>query len=1113
MAGRTAASRFTRPTATSSSGSNNSPRRSEFQSSPTYATARPMLKATTSGESHFAPGRASPLLNNGAFDHGRVSPTPTHKALTKTQIEDAIARSKDDGCTLDFSNRELSEIGELAAEQLSLVRTGEEDDEESCILRIALVGNNLSTLPRTFALLSRLRYLTLRSNAFTEFPEVLTQMPALEILDFSRNKLRRLPSDPGSLVNLRVMSISRNKIRKLPTYLSKFRFLTVLKADHNPIEWPPSEVVQGNEDLEDPEAMGRWVGSLKTWMASNHSDESSPFDSPRLGETNNSIDQRPVTNDEESVARVDAGITPHARSFSVDSQGSAYTSSSFGTPLQHDDVIIKDHTPERPPPLTLVNVSPTLPPVLSASPDSYLPTPDNSLEDDIPGPLPLSSQFIQDRDRQHGRNRSYAYEGQNVRGKGALTAQKSLPDLRNARTHFAPKEIPDMPVVSSKVNGDSSPARNYITPSSSLDKAEGHSPAAPQPSSEAPSLRSRPIPRPGKQMREGPAPSLDFERNSYFRRLSTLPASTIARTIPPALLTVVDRVRGILFAVSQIYQSLQHYTVYAIDERLSAVLLKVLDPASTYMLQLITDLDKFDASSRKGFPPPSVCRRVVESCRDNVAVFGKAIGVLALQLKVLASHDDVRYSRQMLLVLYGAMSEVSHAWQGMATQLDVIEPLLRDAPVPPVPKPLSLASSATAIKAHSSSRVLIPPIAERPEPSSNSAPPVPAPLLPRPHAPSLSRTHSAQPFPGSPPSVSSVAMKRPSTSEGRARNRRHAGSFSVKDVEIGRSLPSNFDEMHPSAIVNASSAPISRTQPPLPRNFPMLTSIAQQGSSSNPASQNHSRQSSANAPALTIPSLAGPSRSLPSLEVPSNSTTLVDKEAIDAMAGAVKAAPAVWSMLDEISSALPESPLDLRDSLSKAQDVTNRLGENIRAIQEGLPSADRKALREDAHVFVKTVISLSKVVKDYGSAHSLSAQLRKDIAKLTNATQEFVILLHVSSFSPSSTPRPYSPMPNGISPVITPVASSSAANGSLMAESGDKSLQLQISSGLSRSRSAQPPASTKLSAPTSSSVPRSALPNQSFKIPVLGATPSLGTSARTNSRLRNGDTLDADGHG
>jgi len=753
--------------------------------------------------------------------------------------------------------------------------------------------------------------------------------------------------------------------------------------------------------------------------------------------------------------------------------------------LFHED-IVNGRTPDRPPPLTLVNVSPTLPPVLSASPDSYLPTPDNSLEDDVAGPLPYSAQFAQDRDRQHGRNRSYAYEGQTVRERAALAAQKSLPDLRNPRTHFSSKEksrreIPDMPV--NGPSGGVSPARNYVTPSSSLDKAEEPSTSAPQTTGEVPSIHSRPIPRPGKQIPEGPAPSMDFERNSYFRRLSTLPASTIARTIPPALLTVVDRVRGILFAVSQIYQSLQHYTVYAIDERLSAVLLKVLDPASTYMLQLITALDQFDASSRKGFPSPSVCRRVVESCRDNVAVFGKAIGVLALQLKVLASHDDVRYSRQMLIVFYGAMAEVSHAWQGMVSQVEAIEPLLRDVPVPLV--------VPTIIKPHidsSNSRTIGTILRFRPACTGPIASPPPCPLF------------GSHTFRTAVPWQSSAGFRRC-----------YEETFNVRRS----SSSSNIDDALPSISIASGSATPTRSQPPLPRSVPPLPStfIVQQSPIPKPLSFAHSRQSSANAPTLAPPTLAGLSRNLPSLDVPSNSTTLVDKEAIDAMASAVRAAPAVWSMLDEISNSMPESPLDLRDSLSKAQDVTNRLGENIRAIQEGLPSADRKALREDAHVFVKTVISLSKVVKDYGSSHSLSAQLRKDIAKLTNATQEFVILLHVSSFSPSSTPRPYSPMPNGHTSAITPVAGSSTANGSIAVENGDKSLQLQVSSGLSRSRSAQPPASTKLSAPASSAAPRSALPNQSFKIPTLGAASASGTSARTNSRLRNGDTMDADGHG
>ena len=41
------------------------------------------------------------------------------------------------------------------------------------ISRIALSHNRLTTLPMTFALLSHLRYLALKSNNFTVFPDVV----------------------------------------------------------------------------------------------------------------------------------------------------------------------------------------------------------------------------------------------------------------------------------------------------------------------------------------------------------------------------------------------------------------------------------------------------------------------------------------------------------------------------------------------------------------------------------------------------------------------------------------------------------------------------------------------------------------------------------------------------------------------------------------------------------------------------------------------------------------------------------------------------------------------------------------------------------------------------
>lgn len=116
--------------------------------------------------------------------------------------------------------------------------------------------------------------------------------------------------------------------------------------------------------------------------------------------------------------------------------------------------------------------------------------------------------------------------------------------------------------------------------------------------------------------------------------------------------------------------------------------------------------------------------------------------------------------------------------------------------------------------------------------------------------------------------------------------------------------------------------------------------------------------------------------------------------------------------------------------------------------------------------------------------------LRSRMVKLTNSTEEFVILLHVSSFSPSSTPRPYSPMVNG----------SSAQAGLLGAPEDNK-----LGASLSRSRSAQAAASSKLTTPGSlKDGPRSALPSQSFNIP---STPRLGLG------VRNWDSNENDAYG
>ena len=625
----------------------------------------------------------------------------------------------------------------------------------------------------------------------------------------------------------------------------------------------------------------------------------------------------------------------HARSFSMDSDFSAYSIEEEETPSA-EPMNLDSPRSDRPPPLHLGMLSsyagvPSPP----RSPDSYLPSPELSTDEDTTAVAGSLQQQL------HARNASFAsgsHSAGNDTTRSNLSGKKSLPDLRTAEMNFGGvKRIPNLPT------------RNYTTgpdmPSARFD--EGFS--IPSPVSlreDSGSSDGRPIPRPIKTFVQEPvstsptaigrsAPSMDVERNSYFRRLSTLPSSTISAAIPSSLLSLIDAARSILFAVSQVYQSLQHYTVYAIDERLSSILKKVLDPASAYMMQLINALDRFDHMSRRGLPSPTICRSVIECCKDTVAVFGKAVGVLALQLKVLATHDDVRYLRQMLLVLYGATAEISYAWQAMAPHIAAVKPLLRENRKIPSAKAL-----APVLRVAPST-----PGMDQP----SSAPPVSVPFQPW--------QSPVGPLPRAQAPQSSGA-----SGSGRTRiARRQAGSFSSRDVEIGKKLPA-FEEIPQTPTLRPGLRKPALGPSPTVSNggFGPQSQAGPSSSGSRPAPHvDHSRQSSQTSLISTSAPISSSPKAplkLPTLEVP-NSKTLVDREALDAMHFAVEAAPDVWEMMDEILSETDnqDAMMDARDNLTRAKIVTERLRENISAVQQGLPTADKKTLREDAHVFVKVI--------------------------------------------------------------------------------------------------------------------------------------------------------------
>lgn len=969
-----------------------------------------------------AAGRTSPFLVTSR--HGALSPLLS-ASLTEEHIAEALRQSSDNGATLDLTHRNLTDVGEDGAKHLATIGRNDSLDDESSVFRIALGYNRLATLPTAFALLSRLRYLNLQNNSFTSFPDVLTVMPSLEILDISRNKIKRLPGQSGSLINLRVLCLSRNKITRIPGYFIDFRELDVLKVDHNPIEWPPKYV------METADGGREWITFMQKWMRNNSR--------PRLDVKQPSVDSflsanaaldNSIEDQIQSWSHIqkdsDPSVTPHARSFSIDTNFPPLPGPTKPTSPRFD----------RPPPLRLGMLPPFKVPPRSMTIGSYLPTPAESVSstDDDSTAVP---------EGQHGRNASFTGSARDRRP--ALFGKKSLPDLRAVNVSDgvnkqaiggASKGILAPDPLSQDEFSIPSPLSHRQDSSSSSDgsshfqsrKAYAQTP----PTSASPTSGDvlRPVP--------------EVERHAYFKRLSALPATAMINNLSSSLRSLVECARSLFFAVSQVYQALSHYITYTNDRQLSSVLKKVTDPAYTYMMQLNGALDRFDAICKKTTPPPSLCRALVESSRDTAAMFGKAIAMMSLQLNILASKDDDRYMRSLVLIFYGAMAEISTAWQSMVPHIEAIKPHLSDR------------------RRHH---------VVRPQPIPN----------PSPELPPSSAPPSYSPFNAPPPHGIPIARSRPTQSLGRARTtRRHAGSFSSKDVEIGKSLPSYDLPVPFGAVVNTPMTTLRAGQrhPALPLSASTSSLTPSLMSSSMPWTSLLSGQHSRQASQTSLTTSAAPSpphvpARRPTLDIPP-SRTLVDNDALDAMEVAVEAAPAVWEMLKEIVDNLSEGAEEFRNTLLKAKSTTERLRTNINAMRCGDPGADRKGLREDAHVFVKIVVKLSNLVKTHGTSHAVFSDLLGKMLALTNATQEFVMLLHVSSFSPSTTPRPYSPM--------TAILAPSTAG--LIAEDG------RLGANLSRCRSSTQPKTLKLFGHITA--PRSALPNQSFNIPRMRDTSDEG---------------------
>uniref|UniRef100_A0A8H7Y5H7 RAM signaling network component n=1 Tax=Psilocybe cubensis TaxID=181762 RepID=A0A8H7Y5H7_PSICU len=867
-------------------------------------------------------------------------PSTFTKPLSSVQITDALKRSSDDGVTIILSKLAVSEIGSREAKELVDAGQYDRHNSGSLVERLALGHNRLTTLPPEFALFTKLRYLNLKHNSFTAFPDVLTLLPSLDTLDLSHNRIKSLPTYPGNLTRLQVFSLSRNKITRLPSYITQFKKLEVFQIDRNPMEWPPRAVIHSFA-LQDIANGKDAIQGLFNWIESDGV-MGKEYDDSGYGERPEWEDERPWQFPAHDYS--DATPTPHARSFSIDSNtsiSSIIESSRSGVEEQsHIKLRLKD--------------GPNYADNFGSSSSGIS---RDAILDNFYASSPVETTLYHGHAEQdgitHNRTTSYASTLRKS-SEGSVVGKKSMPDLRklpksSKSTGTSPEDrLPSRIPNLSKLFIDSQlPPPIPIRHDSASSSSPHNYPSSMYPAE----LHAEPV----------TPPYVTAERNSYFHRSSMI---VMNQNLPKSLLSLLDSARTILFAMGQLYQTLEHYVHQGADERLSSIFKKVLDPANVNMLHLIRSLDRFDDVSQKTVPSPAVCRGLVECCRDTVTAFRKAVGLLVLQIG-LDLTDDPRYIRWLILELYATTAELSFAWQAIVPEIESLKPYLYGS-----------------IFSNGSSYIT----------SGGS---------------DMAGTNSEEP--------SAVARLRPLESgfgAVRARTaRRHAGSFSSKDVEIGKDLPS-YDIVPNMSGGLATHTPMLRTPkrqataPPITSpsssasSYPFNPTSSHTGPSTSSYTPRHLRHASQNS--LFESSHVSHSSSL---EYPS-SHQAANMDVLRAIQGAVDLAPTAWDQIEETLSAVIRSNHELKETLGRARAVTRRLSRHASDMSDGYAEVDIRLLREDAHLFLKTIVHLSNALKAHGSSHFIPPALKHNMVKLSNFTEDFAIMLHVSSISFTSRSRP-----------------------------------------------------------------------------------------------------------
>jgi hypothetical protein len=148
----------------------------------------------------------------------------------------------------------------------------------------------------------------------------------------------------------------------------------------------------------------------------------------------------------------------------------------------------------------------------------------------------------------------------------------------------------------------------------------------------------------------------EVQQNSraYFRRLSSLPQSK-RNSLSSA--KIVEAARGILFSLSQIHMAIRQYVSFCADPDLTGTINRVLYNANAHVGALVDVLEAHETR-----PDGAEATPVIEACRACVGAFRHVINILHNRIRDLTSQADVRYTRTLLLLLFGAAAEIQNSW-------------------------------------------------------------------------------------------------------------------------------------------------------------------------------------------------------------------------------------------------------------------------------------------------------------------------------------------------------------------------------------------------------------------------------------------------------------------